>query len=204
MDQAVIKDEAETVRDLPRLKDAIRKVKLAEAERADVIVELREAERVRLEVVLQKLEGVVGDLPADDDQFELAIVPGNTPKLWVDVTGFVVMGRDKRTYRFLKDTRLGRVVLAESTDADEIAERITEYVAARIVARERALAAEELRPAREVAPTPAGGPAKASIPAIAEATPVRPSTARVVVAFVTGLVIGGLAVAAYFGATPTP
>ncbi len=201
MSEAVEKQEiAEAEAEGPRLRDAIRKVKLAEAERADVVVELREAERVRLELVLQKLAGVIAELPADEEQFELAILPGQTPRLWVDVTGFVVMGRDKRTYRFLKDTRYGRVVLAESTDAGEIAERITDYVASRIVARERALAADDLVPAAPEAASPA--PAAAVAAETVEPRRKRPSTARVVVAFVTGIVIGGLAAAVYFGSLP--
>ncbi|HOV04518.1 MAG TPA: hypothetical protein PLG99_08925, partial [Kaistiaceae bacterium] len=72
MSEAVEKQEiAEAEAEGPRLRDAIRKVKLAEAERADVVVELREAERVRLELVLQKLAGVIAELPADEEQFEL-------------------------------------------------------------------------------------------------------------------------------------
>jgi hypothetical protein len=47
------------------------------------------------------------------------------------------MGRDRRTYRFLKDTRVGRVVLAESTDMKTVADQVTRYVAERVVERQR-------------------------------------------------------------------
>ena len=53
------------------------------------------------------------------------------------------MGRDKRTYRFVQDTRYGRKILAESAEPDEIVEGVTKYVARRIIERERALAADE-------------------------------------------------------------
>ena len=53
------------------------------------------------------------------------------------------MGRDKRRYRFVQDTRYGRKVLAESNDIAEIVEAVTHYVAARIIERERALAEDE-------------------------------------------------------------
>jgi len=33
--------------------------------------------------------------------------------LWIDAIAHVVMGRDKRHYRFMHDTRYGRKVLAE-------------------------------------------------------------------------------------------
>jgi hypothetical protein len=53
------------------------------------------------------------------------------------------MARDKRTYRFLQDTRFGRKVLAESPEIAEIAEAVTRYVARRMIERERALADDE-------------------------------------------------------------
>jgi hypothetical protein len=49
------------------------------------------------------------------------------------------MGRDKRIYRFVQDTRFGRTVLAESHDVQAIVEAVTNYVARRMVERERAL-----------------------------------------------------------------
>ena len=55
------------------------------------------------------------------------------------MTSFVVLGRDRRTYRFLKDTRLGRTVIIESSDLDEVADCVTDYVAERIIERERAI-----------------------------------------------------------------
>jgi hypothetical protein len=50
------------------------------------------------------------------------------------------MGRDKRVYRFLQDTRYGRKVLAETAQVDDMVDAITKYVAQRIIERERALA----------------------------------------------------------------
>ena len=50
------------------------------------------------------------------------------------------MGRDKRQYRFVQDTRYGRAVLAESYEVPALVEAITRYVARRLVERERALA----------------------------------------------------------------
>ena len=60
--------------------------------------------------------------------------------MWIDITACVLMGRDKRTYRFVQDTRYGRKVLSESADIGETAKAITRYVAARLIERDRALA----------------------------------------------------------------
>src|SRR5690606_18958038 len=111
------------------LREAIRKVRLAEVERTDVVVELQESERARLEMLAEELQDVFQEVPEDDDQFSFQIVPGSTPRLWIDVTSHVVMGRDKRTYRFVKDTRLGRTVILETGEIDDMADAITEYIA---------------------------------------------------------------------------
>jgi hypothetical protein len=49
------------------------------------------------------------------------------------------MGRDKRMYRFLHDTRLGRRVMAESHEIPDLVKGVTDYVARRLIERERAL-----------------------------------------------------------------
>jgi hypothetical protein len=51
------------------------------------------------------------------------------------------MGRDKRIYRFVQDTRFGRIVLAESHEVPVIVDAVTDYVARRMIEREHALVA---------------------------------------------------------------
>ncbi len=126
------------------LKRVIREVRIAEAERNDVAADLGEAEQARLELLAEALEGVFQDLPQDHEQLLLGVLPGRPPRFWVDATSFVVMGRDKRQYQFAKDTRLGRTILAETSDIDRIADTITRYVAERIVEREQAIEADWL------------------------------------------------------------
>ena len=121
------------------LRDTIRQVRTAEAERSDVVVELRDAERARLEMLAEELRSVFNEVPAEDEQFIFTVAAGTPPRLWIDMTSFVVMARDRRTYRFLKDTRLGRTVVLETTKLEDVADTITHYVAERIVERERAL-----------------------------------------------------------------
>lgn len=127
---------AENVRSL---KEAMRRVRTAEAERSDVVVELRDAERARLEMLADELKGVFAEVPAEDEQFAFTIAAGTPPRLWIDLTAFVVMARDRRTYRFLKDTRLGRTVIVETASLDDVADTVTHYVAERIIERERAV-----------------------------------------------------------------
>jgi hypothetical protein len=120
-----------------KLSDAIRDVKNAFADRDDVVVDMREAHRMRLELLAAELAPVFADVPADMDNFDFALSSGLQPRLWIDAVSHVAMGRDRRTYRFLKDTRIGRVVLAESTEMKPVADQVTRYVAERVVERQR-------------------------------------------------------------------
>jgi hypothetical protein len=121
------------------LREAIRRVRIVNTEQADGLADLRDAERARLELLADSLADLIADVPDDLDFFAFALSNGETPRLWIDLTCHVAMGRDRRTYRLLKDTRLGRTVLHESADRDEMAERIADYVAERVLDRQRAI-----------------------------------------------------------------
>lgn len=124
-----------TVQDL---QSVIQDVRLDHARRDDAIVELQEEERLRLSALEEALEGVFNDIPQDQKNLALAILPGYPPRFWVDATSYVVMARDKRTYQFVKDTRLGRTLIHEGAEVEPVADAVTRYVAERIVERQRA------------------------------------------------------------------
>lgn len=126
-----------------RLRDALRQARLESAERTGVIVDLRDAEVARLEILNEALEPLFREIPDNIEMFDRGVTRGDPPRLWIDVIAHVDMGRDKRTYRFVQDSRYGRKVMAESSDVREMVEGITKYVARRIIERERALAADE-------------------------------------------------------------
>jgi len=132
-----------------RLKEALRKARVDQAERTGVVVDLHDAEVARLEILNEALDPVFGEIPAEIDLFDRGISRGETPRLWIDAIAHVGMGRDKRLYRFLQDTRYGRKVLAESVNIPEMVDAITKYVALRMIERERALVDSTL-PLRDV------------------------------------------------------
>jgi hypothetical protein len=123
-----------------RLRDALRKARIEAADRTGVVVDLRDAEVARLEILDEALDPLFAQVPERIDLFERGISQGETPRLWIDVVAHVVMGRDKRIYRFVQDTRHGRIVLAESHEIPAIVAAVTDYVARRLVEREHALA----------------------------------------------------------------
>ena len=122
------------------LREAIRAARVEAAEHAGVIVELRDASLARLSMLNEILDPIFADVPLDHaDLFDRGLMPGETPRLFVDMVAHVTLGRDRRTFRFLQDTRSGRRVLAESTNPNDIADAVTRYVARRLIAREQAI-----------------------------------------------------------------
>ena len=124
-----------------RLRDALRKARIEAADRTGVVVELRDAEVARLEILNDALDPLFAQIPEKVDLFDRGVSQGETPRLWIDVVAHVLMGRDKRIYRFVQDTRFGRIVLAESHDVPVIVDAVTDYVARRMIEREHAMVA---------------------------------------------------------------
>ena len=65
----------EPISDTPdaRLADAVRRVKIATAERTDVVVDMKEADRARLEILADELRPIFDQVPPEDERFDFAI-----------------------------------------------------------------------------------------------------------------------------------
>jgi hypothetical protein len=125
-----------------RLTDIVREVKIAAAERSDVVVDMRDADRARLELLADELRPVVEDVDPEDDRFDFGISTGQQPRFWIDAVAHVHMGPDRRIYRVVRDTRLGRTVLAETVEVKAAADAVARYVAERVIERERVLSGD--------------------------------------------------------------
>ncbi|MFD1330978.1 hypothetical protein ACFQ4O_03105 [Methylopila musalis] len=190
------------------LREALRRARAESADHGDALMELRRADLGRLEILKEALDPVFAAIPPEADLFDIGLVPGDRPRLFVDMVSFVEMGRDRRLYRFLRDGRNGRVVAAESEEVEPIVQAVTDYVARRIVERERLLASglEQASAPETSDRTPTAG-AAAPAAAITTAavkpekagTPERSGLARfvaTVLAFVAGGAIGTVVVVA--------
>jgi len=167
---------AEERRPSSPLKEAMRAARIEAAERSAVIVELRDAEAARLEILNEALAPVFTDIPAEHaDLFDRGLSQGSVPRLWIDMVAHVAMGRDKRTYRLVHDTAYGRRVLAESTETGPIVEAVTKYAARRLIAREQAMVQ----------------PGEAT-PAKTDAPPPRASRGESILTFLLGIIVGAI------------
>lgn len=163
-----------------RLRDALRKARIEAADRTSVVVDLRDAEVARLEILHEALDSLFSEIPAGVDLFDRGISQGDSPRLWIDAVAHIAMGRDKRIYRFVQDTRFGRTVIAESHDVPVMVDAVTDYVARRLIEREHAMI---------VTPAPAPAP-------VAATTTVSPKRRSAVWTFAFGFAAG---LAALFG-----
>jgi hypothetical protein len=122
------------------LASALRRARAESAEHSAAVAEVRLAEIGRLELLAEALAPVLAQTPEECDIFDVAVSPGARPRLFIDQIGFVEMETDRRTYRFLQDTRHGRILLKTADDIDTMVDAITDYIAHRLIEREKALA----------------------------------------------------------------
>ncbi len=182
------KQDQETVKPATTrsLKMAISRARLVQAEHSDAIADMREADLARLGLLAEELEPVFADIPENADQFDCALVPGERPRLWIDMLAYVIMGRDRRNYRFVKSTMTGRTVLHETSDLQEMVDHVTDYIAHRLIEREKMLDADNSPQIK-----PATAPQPAEVPSSARSAGGR------FLAFVTGIVLGIAGILAY-------
>lgn len=160
------------------LRDAIRKARLEEAERLDQAADHRDGELARLDLLKAELEAVFAEIPNHDDRFNLTLVPSRPARLWIDLFTYVTVEDGANAYLFIRNSENGRRTLFRSTNVAETADRITDYVAAQIVQRERTEA----------------GLVQPGVPSryVPEEARSRPTTRLVVMSFIIGLLTGAV------------
>ena len=176
---------------VPDLKEAVRRARLDDADRAAAQAELRSADYIRLEILSDALAPIFAQVPAEVALFDHGLVAGEHPRLHVDILAYVEMAADKRRYRFVQDARWGQRVIAESDDIRAIIQAVTDYVALRLVEREKALAAAEPLRSPHGPAVVAEPPRPAAVaPTRAERPPPGEGASQALLWFVLGAITG--------------
>ncbi len=68
------------------LAEAIREARLAEAAHFEAALDLRDSKSLRLQILKDELLPAVQASPEARELFDLTLLPGEPPKLWVDLT----------------------------------------------------------------------------------------------------------------------
>jgi hypothetical protein len=132
------------------LRDALRRARLAEAARAEAMSGVNDAQVLRLQVLKDDLAPVASELKGIAGLVDLVLIPGETPRLWIDPVVQVVMAPTPQTYRLIQDVSSGQDILLETADRRQMAERIKQHIAHRFLARERLIAGNPPAPLKSV------------------------------------------------------
>ena len=150
---------------------ALLHMRQAESAHFDAAMAIRDAETLRLYALKQDIEPLLQGHAEITDFLAPALYTGTPPRLWIDLTSYVVMQPDPRTYRLVQDTRDGHHTLAETADRDQMVRNLRDFIAHRTITRQRELSA---------APHPTNPP------------PAGHSTAALILAWLAGFSLGVL------------
>ena len=87
------------------LSGALRKARLAEAAHFEAVLGIKDSKSLRLQVLKDELIPVIAATPEAAHVFDLALVPGEPPRLWIDLISFVEMEPDYRTTACSRTTK---------------------------------------------------------------------------------------------------
>src|SRR5690348_7945213 len=106
------------------LSAALRQARLAEAAHFEAVLDIRDAQTLRLQVLKDDLAPAITGNAEAASFIDLALVPGDPPRLWIDLITAIVMAPDPRTYRLIQDGPAGSHTLLETGDRGEMIERV--------------------------------------------------------------------------------
>ncbi len=167
------------------LAEAINRARQTQASRENRAEDARILAVGRLETLRARLAPIYAAIPRDVELFDLGMVGHDPPRLFVDIIAFIEIAQDRRSFRLMQETRAGRILIGETADEREMAALVTDYIAARLVERERALAAREMRGRTEPLPrarTLEAGPTAEAARAVQPAAAAAPEPMRAVAA----------------------
>lgn len=136
-----------------RLAPALKQARLAAAAHREALLSLADVEALRLRVLQEDVEEALVGQPLAAGLLDLSVVPGEPPRLWVDLISHVRLAEDGRTFQLIEEGRGEAALLFASADRDAMAGFVLRHMAHRMVARERLAAAMD----RTRATVPAAG-----------------------------------------------
>jgi hypothetical protein len=119
--------------DTSGLGAAMRHVRAAEAAHFEAVAALSDARALRLQILKDELAAIIAASPEARRAFELALIPGDTPRLWLDLITFVVMEPDPKTYRLVQHGQSGREVLLETAERAEMVQQAKLLLAQKVI-----------------------------------------------------------------------
>jgi hypothetical protein len=119
----------------------VRRARLAHAAHFDALVEIRDAQTLRLAALQDVLLKKMAEDPRLKNLLPLQLETGFPPRLWLDNISYIIMEPDPRTFRLVRQAREGHLKIAETRDMSQMFREVRAYASHRLVETERDAAA---------------------------------------------------------------
>jgi hypothetical protein len=126
------------------LAEAMHRARMQDLQNSDV--ELDEvvsaapvSSQMRLQALRNRLEALYTAIPQDVQGMDLGVVREDKPRLFLDMLSFVDIREGNHDFRLVQQGRNGEQVLLETKDETALIARITDYIAQRLILRERSM-----------------------------------------------------------------
>ncbi|MBC8037701.1 MAG: hypothetical protein H7X89_10855, partial [Rhizobiales bacterium] len=103
----------------------------------EAVRSLSSAASLRLQVLKEELAGIVAASPEAREAFELALAPGDSPRLWIDLNTSVVMEPDPKTYRLVQQGGGNLNIVLETPDRAAMVQQVKLIMAHGMIGRRR-------------------------------------------------------------------
>lgn len=128
------------------LKNALRAARVAEAAHFEAVLGIWDAKSLRLHALREDLMPLLVQAENARELFDLALVAGEAPRLWIDLISFVEMEPDYRTYCFFIDNEKQRNAQFETASRSNMVAHLTQYLAHKLVVAEKSKTRVEIEP----------------------------------------------------------
>ncbi|MFT3987626.1 hypothetical protein [Aestuariivirga sp.] len=116
---------------------ALEQARVLEAAHRDSIYAFADAKTLRLGILKDEIEAVIAGNDDARRAFDIAAYKGPPPRLFLDLTASVVMEPDPKTYRLLSDTAQGSQILLETEDCAAMVKKVQEILAISLIEKRR-------------------------------------------------------------------
>lgn len=124
-------------RQVDGLERDVRRARLAQAAHFDALVDIKDAQTLRLAALHESLKKQISKEPRLAGLLPLQMVDGFPPRLWIDNIACVEMEPDPRTFRLMRQEKAGHETILETRDMPEMIAKVREYASHALIEAQR-------------------------------------------------------------------